>query len=174
VVPRAFVRRPADHDDRHRWRSTRRGLLLAGGATILAGCGKEKVADAPPATEVLRRVVDAESALALAARTQVSSERALLRRIAQRADSRAGRVIAVLHQLVGRGAEAPERDEPVGDPLERGRAALETNVASLPSLSDRDLRELGAFLVEECAADLALLEAVLGPVSGDAFPGTPA
>jgi len=156
---------------------SRRGLLLAGfagGATILAGCGKDDVAGPPSASEALRPVVRAENALALAVRTQVSPERALLRQIAQRAEGRAGRVAAVLLELSGRSAGSPDRDEPVGDPLERGRAALEANVAALPSLSGRDLRELGAFLVEGSAADLALLEDVFGPVSGHAFPGTPA
>ena len=156
---------------------TRRGLLLAGfagGATIVAGCGKDDVAAEPSAGEVLRRAVDAESAFALAVRTQASSERTLLRRIAQRADDRAGRVIPVLQQMAGGRAAEPERDGPVGDPLERGRAALEAHVTALPSLSGRELRDLGAFLVEGCAADLALLESVLGPASGEAFPGTPA
>jgi len=156
---------------------TRRGLLLAGvagGATIVAGCGKDEVAAAPSASEVLRRVVRAENALALAVRTQAAPERALLERIAERADGRAGIVIPVLQRLGGPRAEVLELDEPVGDPLERGRAALEAHVTALPSLSGRELRDLGAFLVEGCAADLALLESVLGPVSGDAFPGTPA
>jgi hypothetical protein len=156
---------------------SRRGLLLAGfagGATILAGCGKDDVGGPPPAAEVLRRSRDAENALAFAARTQVSSERALLRQIAQRAEGRAGRATAALVELSGRSAGSPEREEPVGDPLERGRAALEANVAALPSLSGRDLRELGVFLVEGSAADVALLEDVFGPVSGNAFPGTPA
>jgi hypothetical protein len=149
-------------------------LLLAGGATILAGCGKDVVAAPPPATAVLRRVVDAESALALAARTQVSSERALLRRIAQRADDRAGRAAAALSAAGSSPHDAQQPDEAVGDPLQRARAALEANVAALPSLSGRDLRELGAFLVEESAADLAVLDDMLGTVSGNAFPGTPA
>jgi hypothetical protein len=155
---------------------TRRRLLLAGfagGATIVAGCGKDEVAAVPSASEALRRVVRAESALAAAVRTQASLEGALLERIGERADGRAGRAIPVLQQLGGPRAELLELDEPVGDPLERGRAALEADVAALPSLTDRDLRDLGALLVEGCAADLALLESVLGPVSGDAFPGTP-
>ena len=109
------------------------------------------------------------------ARRRCRSERALLRRIAQRAEGRAGRRgRRRCASCSGRSAGSPEREEPVGDPLERGRAALEANVAALPSLSGRDLRELGAFLVEGSAADLALLEDVFGPVSGDAFPGTPA
>jgi hypothetical protein len=149
-------------------------LLLAGGAAILAGCGKDAVATPPPAPEVLRRVVDAESALALAARTQRSSERALLQRIAQRADDRAGRAAAALSAAGGRAHDAQASDEAVGDPLQRARAALEANVAALPSLSGRDLRELGAFLVEGSAADLAVLEDTLATVSGNAFPGTPA
>jgi hypothetical protein len=77
-------------------------------------------------------------------------------------------------ELPPRADAAPRPDEPVGDPLDRGRAALEADVAALPSLSGRNLRDLGASLVEECAADLALLEVVFGPVSGNAFPGTPA
>ena len=116
--------------------------------------------------------MDAERALALAARTQVSPERALLRRIAARADGRAGRAAAALHFAGGSSRGAAEPDEPVGDPLARGRAALEAHVVAMPSLSG-ELRELGVFLVEGSAADLAVLEAVLGTVSGNAFPGTP-
>ena len=153
---------------------SRRGLLLAGGAAILAGCGKEKAAAEPTASEVLLRSVAAERALAVAARTQASSERAVLRRIAERAADRAGRAAAALSAAGGRPHDAPEPDEAVGDPLERGRAALEAHVAALPSLSGRDLRSLGAFLVEGCAADVAVLEDVLASVSGDPFPGTPA
>ena len=153
---------------------TRRGLLLAGGATILAGCGKDQVAGPPPAAEVLRRAARAENALALAARTQASPDRPLLRRIAQRAEGRAGLIGGALLGLSGSGGDGPERDEPVGHPLERGRAALETSIAALPSLSGRYLRDIGTHLVEGSAADLALLEAVFGPVSGNAFPGTPA
>jgi hypothetical protein len=174
VVPRAFVRRPADHDDRRPWRSTRRGLLLAGGATIVAGCGKEEVAALPAVTEVLLRSVAAERALAVAARLQRSSDRALLRRIAERADDRAGRAAAALSAAGGRPHDAPAPGDRVGDPLERGRAALEAHVAAMPSLSGRELRSLGAFLVEGSAADLAVLNDLLGTAPGGAFPGMPA
>ena len=152
---------------------SRRALLLAGGATILAGCGKEKAAaEPPPVTEVLLRSVAAERALSVAARLQESSDRALLQRIARRAADRAGRAAAALSAAGGRPHDAPE-PAAADDPLERGRAALEAHVAALPSLSGRDQRDLGAFLVEESAADLAVLEDVLASASGNAFPGTP-
>lgn len=166
---------------------SRRGLLLAGfagGVTIVAGCGKDEVAAAPSASEVLLRSLAAERALEVAVRFDVvvtkvvgeplpPADRQLLRRIERRVRERAGQVAAALSAVGGRPHDAPEPEE-IGDPLDRARAALEAHVAALPSLPGRDLRELGASLVEGSAADLAVLEAVLASPSGDAFPGTPA
>jgi hypothetical protein len=162
----------------------RRELLLAAGATILAGCGKEQAAAEPTAREVLLRSVAAERALAFAVRLDAvvaelvgeplrPADRVLVRRIEGRVRERAGQAAAALSAAGGRPHDAPEPEE-VGDPLDRARAALEAHVAALPSLAGRDLRELGASLVEGSAADLAVLEVVLASPSGDAFPGTPA
>jgi hypothetical protein len=101
------------------------------------------------------------------------ADRTLVRRIEGRVRERAAQAAAALSAAGGRPHDAPEPEE-IGDPLDRARAALEAHVAALPTLSGRDLRELGASLVEGSAADLALLEAVLASPSGDAFPGTPA
>ena len=95
--------------------------------------------------------------------SQASSERALAAaRSPERADAPAAALSALSAARRARRTTRRSASGDVGDPLERGRAALEAHVAALPSLSGRDLRELGAILVEGSAADVALLEDVFG------------
>jgi hypothetical protein len=145
---------------------SRRALLALGGATLLAGCGKDEPAAPPPAVDVMRRELAAERALA----HDLEGATGLERRIALRSADRARRLAAAISAQGGRPHEAPEPDSPP-DPsaaASRARAALVAHVTALPSLTG-ELRALGADLVSECAADAVLLGS-----PPDAFPGTPA
>jgi C4-dicarboxylate-specific signal transduction histidine kinase len=144
---------------------TRRALLALGGATLLAGCGKDQKPALLSAVDVMRGELTAERALA----HDLAGASGLEGRIAARSADRARRLAAAISSQGGDPHEAPEPgSEP--DPAAaagRARAALEAHVTALPSLTG-DLRSLGADLVSESAADLALLGA-----PPDAFPGTP-
>jgi hypothetical protein len=146
---------------------TRRALLLAGGATLLAaGCGKDEPESWPVSpTSAMLRELAAERALA----ADLRGADGLAGRIGDRAAARATRLAAAISAAGGRPHEA---GEPAGDrsrASRHARRALEAHVAALPSLTG-SLRRMGADLVVESAADAGLL----GATVGDAFPGTPA
>jgi hypothetical protein len=148
---------------------TRRALLLAGGATLLAaGCGVDDEPEDPTGSAIsaMQRELAAERALA----ADLRSARGLAGRIGDRATARATRLAAAISQLGGRPHDAA--DPPAGErPLasRHAREALEAHIAALPSLTGQ-LRKMGADLVTASAADAGLL----GATNGDAFPGTPA
>jgi hypothetical protein len=146
---------------------TRRSLLAAGGASLLAaGCGKDEQTAPPSAVDVMRRELTAERALA----HDLVGESGLERRIAVRSADRARRLAAAISEQGGDPHEAPEPGsppDPAGGAAARARAALEAHVTALPSLTGA-LRPLGADLVSGSAADAALLGS-----PPEAFPGTP-
>jgi hypothetical protein len=145
---------------------TRRVLLAAGGATLLAGCGTKGEAPPPAASDVMLGELAAERALA----HDLEGASGLERRIADRSAERARHLASAIAAAGRDPHEAPEPDTPP-DPAAaaaRARAALERHVAALPSLTG-ELRAMGADLVAQSAADAALL----GP-GGEPFPGTPA
>jgi hypothetical protein len=175
-VPRAFVRRPSEPDVRHPWRPTRCALLLAGGATLLAGCGKDDEAAAPSPVDAMRRQLTAERRLAATlVALRDGDDRALLGRLTDRS---LRRVRTLAASLSSQGAPHHDTGEPAGRPepaeaLRLGRATLTEYVTGLPAQTG-SLRELGADLVAESAGDLALLGSLYGAASEDPFPGTPA
>jgi hypothetical protein len=146
---------------------SRRALLLAGGASVLAaGCGKDEPVAPPAAAQVLLQSLGAERALA----HELQDGHGLEARIRTRALARAARLASAVSAAGGDPHDVRTPDTPPDPAAARGRAraALEAHVAALPSLAG-DLRSLGADLVAGCAADAALLGA-----PGGAFPGTPA
>jgi hypothetical protein len=148
---------------------TRRALLLAGGATLLAaGCGVDDEPEDPTGSAIsaMLRELAAERALA----ADLRSAHGLAGRIGDRAAARATRLAAAISRAGGRPHDAG--DPATGEPAlasRHAREALEAHVAALPSLTGA-LRRMGADLVAGSAADAGLL----GATSGDAFPGTPA
>jgi hypothetical protein len=147
---------------------TRRALLLAGGATLLAaGCGKDDEPESPAvsATSAMLRELAAERALA----GDLQGADGLAGRIGDRAAARATRLAAAISSAGGRPHEAGEPSGDLSLASRHAREALEAHVAALPSLTG-SLRKMGADLVAESAADAGLL----GATSGTAFPGTPA
>jgi hypothetical protein len=147
-----------------------RRTLLVGGTALVLGCGKDDAAVPPPRPE---------SALL----RQLAAERELLHgleagrqpRLAARSRARSRRIAVAITARGGRLHDAPLREEaPAEPPIALARAALAAHVAALPDLAGRDLRRLGSELVEESAADLAVLGARLGERAGEAFPGTTA
>ena len=159
---------------------TRRGLLAAGGLALLAGCGKDDAAEPlPTASESLLLQLAAERASAasldgLDARAP-AADRELVRRLARRADDRARRLAAAVAAEGGRPHDAPAPDEPDSavpdDAIERSRAAVAAHVEGIQWLGGDELRRLGTGLVTESAADLAVLGAVFGISTAEAFPG---
>jgi hypothetical protein len=155
----------------------RRRALLAGGALLLAGCGK-KEAEVPPPRPVtaLLRQLAAEHAL-FGALLGLRPRDELIRRLTARSRERTRRLATAIAAERARLYDAPLREEPTDDPqvaLERARAALAAHVAALPDLAGPDRRRLGADLIAESAADLALLGARYGEPAADPFPGTTA
>jgi hypothetical protein len=155
---------------------SRRALLAAGGAALLAGCGKDEAAKpALSATDVMREQLTAERSLgATLAVLRESDGRALLGRLAGRSRRRAGILAASLSSL---GAPHHDTGEPHGsaepaEALRLGHAALERYVTGLPAQTGQ-LRTLGTDLVAESAADLALLGSLYGAAPETPFPGTP-
>jgi hypothetical protein len=154
---------------------TRRALLVAGGATLVAGCGTEELAAPPPADALLGQLA-AERALlaALAFLTPLAprEDRALVRRLGERSADRIRRLAAAASVPAGRPPDAPR---PAPDPelaVRRARAALAEHVAAVPSRAAPDQRRLAAHVVAESAADLALLGEVFGiAAADDPFPG---
>jgi hypothetical protein len=181
-VPRAFVRRPPDRDARLPCRSTRRALLLAGGASLLAGCGKDDAerAAVPATADALRSQLAAErdlvARLALLPELAPRRDRRLVGDLSVRARRRAQILAAELSAAGGRPHDVPQ--PPAAKPsvdaaLDGARGALTAHVTALPSMAGRARRGLAADLVAESAADLALLGDVFGAPSEGAFPGTP-
>jgi hypothetical protein len=153
---------------------TRRTLLAAGGAVLLAGCGKDlpEVPPQPTADEALGRALEAERAMGLAVSGLQAprDDRELVRRLAARSDARARRI----EEAAGVRSEV---EGSTGDPeaaVERARAALAAHVEALPSLTEPRLRRLGTDLVVETATDLAVLGAVFGLTTAETFPGSAA
>jgi hypothetical protein len=145
---------------------TRRTLLLAGGAGVLAGCGKDDEAPPPDPAQAMLQELGAERALA----HELSETTGLERRIADRSIERARRLASAIADS-GRDpheARAPDTPPDPAAAAARARAALERHVTALPALTG-DLREMGADLVAGTAADAALLGS-----PPEAFPGTPA
>jgi hypothetical protein len=161
---------------------SRRALLVAGGAVLFAGCGKDEAElGAPPSrAEALRSQLAAErelvSRLALMPRLAPPRDRRLVRDIAVRARRRSEILAAALSAAGGRPHDVPQpaAGKPeVSEALAGAREALTAHVTALPGMTGRDLRALGADLVAESAADLALLAAVFHAPPETAFPGTP-
>jgi hypothetical protein len=145
---------------------TRRCLLAAGGAVLLAGCGTEGEAPPPPARDVMLGELAAERALA----HELADATGVERDVADRSLARARRLASAIADAGGDPHEAGEPDTPP-DPARaaaRARTALERHVTALPSLTG-DLRAMGADLVAQSAADAVLLGS-----PAEAFPGTPA
>ena len=155
---------------------TRRALLLAGGATLFIGCGRDQAAVPPPsATDVMREQLVAERGLAATlSALRERDDRALLGRLADRSRRRVGILAA---SLSSQGAPHHDAGEPEGRPepaeaLRLGHAALERYVTGLPAQKG-ELRTLGTDLVAESAGDLALLGSLFGAPPETPFPGTP-
>lgn len=158
---------------------TRRALLAGGAVVLLAGCGEEEDVVAAPADALLRQLA-AERALAAATarppRGTSGPAADTVREISTRARDRAARLAAAVSAEGGRPHDAPQPpDERVapGEAVSRAQAAIVAHVVALPSLTGRDLRRLGAELVNGAAADTALLSDALGIPVDDPFPGTP-
>ena len=155
---------------------TRRALLAGGAAALLAGCGEEEEVVAAPADAMLRQLA-AERALAAAMPIGVSGDAAeTARKVSARARERAERLAAAVAAEGGRPHDAPQPpDERVApeEAVARGQEAIVAHVVALPSLTGRELRELGAELVAGAAGDTALLSDALGIPVEDPFPGTP-
>ncbi len=147
-------------------RLTRRGLLAAGGAAVLAGCG-------PPdkrvhsSAEVLESQRRAAQELTAAFAGLPDADRARVAKLAARAAARAARL----------GAERPAAPAPttLDDVLKAEQAALRAHVAGVGQTTDVSLRTLLAGLVADGAQDLSSLLGKLGrdPLA-TAFPGEPA
>jgi hypothetical protein len=160
----------------------RRRLLAAGALAALAGCGKDQAAPVPPpAVDALTRQLAAEralmGALMVLPERAPRADRALVRRLFERSRERTRRLAVAARAEGGRLYDAPLRDDVTEDPevvVQRARAAVVAHVQAMPSLRGRELRRLGAGLVTDSAADLALLGAVFGSHRAEAFPGTPA
>jgi hypothetical protein len=145
---------------------------------LLAGCGEEEDVT-PPASEALLSQLAAESALAAATSSLPAgaprSAGPTVREISARASRRAETVAAA---AADEGAPATFEIEPAervdaAEAVARGRAAIVAHVVALPSLTGRELRQLGAEMVTGAAADTALLSDALGLPVEDSFPGTP-
>ena len=144
---------------------TRRSLLVAGGAVVLAGCGTDDETPPPAPAHVLLGQLAAERALA----HELSGTSGLRRRIFVRSAERGRRLASAIAAAGGDPHEAAAPDSPP-DPSAapaRARVALERHVTALPSLTG-SLRALGADLVAGAATDAALLAR-----AAEAFPGTP-
>jgi hypothetical protein len=154
-----------------------RRLLLAGGAVaLLAGCGEEEDV-LPSASDALLRQLAAERALAAVTPTGVPGlAEATAQEVSRRARDRAARLAAAVSAEGGRPHDAPEPPAervPPEEAVARAQAAIVAHVAALPSLTGRELRELGAGMVTGAAADTALLSDALGIPVEEPFPGTP-
>ena len=131
----------------------------------------------PSARVALRRELAAERALAAATPRGVSAlAAATAEEIARRARNRAAELAAAVSAEGGSPHDAPQPPAERVTPEEavaRARAAIVAHVVALPSLTGRELRELGAGMVHGSAADTALLSDALGIPVDDPFPGTP-
>jgi hypothetical protein len=161
---------------------TRRTLLLAGGASLIAGCGKDDAerASVPAPADALRTQLAAErelvARLALLSELAPPRDRRLVADSAVRAGRRAQILAASLSAAGGRPHDVPQPKAArpdVAAALDASRAALTAHVTALPSMGGRRRRALAADLVAESAGDLALLGDVFGAQSDGAFPGTP-
>jgi hypothetical protein len=157
---------------------TRRRLLALGGATLLAGCGKDQEPPAPPpAADALLRSLEAERAAtaALEGLEAPRAERVLVRTLAFRSFERAQQLASALGAVSGRSYDPTAPATPVLKPdgaIAIARAAVVAHVELMPSLRGRELRRVGAEFVTEAAADVALLAAAYGSLPAEAFPGT--
>jgi hypothetical protein len=151
---------------------TRRGLLAAGGAVLLAGCGKP--AGPPAATDVL------EDALAAQERAFSAYEGlrapAPVPELASRAHARVDSLRAAVRARNGSPATPPP---PVGNPtletaLEAERRALAATVAAVGRTTDRRVRALLADAIAGSAQNEAQLAQLVGrdPLANP-FPGEP-
>jgi hypothetical protein len=161
---------------------SRRALLVAGGAVLFAACGKDEAERAapPPAADALRLQLAAErelvSRLVLMPMITPRRDQRLVADLSVRAGRRARRVAAALSAAGGRPHDVPQAKASrpnLAAALTASRKALTAHVTALPGMSGRELRALGADLVAESAADLALLGDVFGARSEGPFPGTP-
>jgi hypothetical protein len=159
---------------------TRRSLLAGGAVVLLSGCGEEEEHVVAAPADALLRQLAAERALAAATarppRGTSGPAADTVREISTRARERAARLAAAVSAEGGRPHDAPQpADERVvpGEAVARAQAAIVAHVVALPSLTGRDLRRLGAELVNGAAADTALLSDALGIPVDDPFPGTP-
>jgi hypothetical protein len=155
-----------------------RRALLGGAVVLLAGCGEEED-DTPTASEALLRQFAAESELAGATSSLPTgaprSAAPALREISARAKQRAetvGAAAAAAGAPATLEAELAERVDAAGA-VALAQAAIVAHVTALPSLTGRELRQLGAEMVTGAAADTALLSDALRIPVADAFPGTP-
>jgi hypothetical protein len=148
---------------------TRRGLLVAGGAVLLAGCGKpESTAIAPG--DAVRRSLAAEQAVVAAYDGLDGPGVAAL---TSRARARAESLQSALGDSGGT-SPAPAAAPSLEGALEAERRALQAHVAGVGATTDRQVRALLASAITDTAQSEARLAQLLGrdPLVNP-FPGEP-
>jgi hypothetical protein len=139
---------------------TRRGLLGAGGALLVAGCGP------PDEVEVVPREVWAEQLRASQAALVAYPDGDELRKAAA---ARTLLIGAALEKAGGTADDDLTGGRRAASALAGEQAALRAHVAAVGVLEDRASRELLAELISQVAVALAALD---GPTVS--FPGQPA
>jgi hypothetical protein len=139
---------------------TRRGLLGAGAAILLAGCGRDEAGQAPaPDASVLAGLLAVERAAAAPAGV-----------IGRQDDLHAARLLAALRRAGGR--PGPPR-ELSGNLLARKQQAVFAYFNALPQLAAPELRVLVLRIASSEAEHLSALRLARGePAVPDAFAGT--
>jgi hypothetical protein len=151
---------------------TRRGLLAAGGAVLLAGCGKP--AGPPAAADVLDEALRAQQG-AFNAYEGLRAP-APVPQLAARAHARVDALLAAVRSMHGTPSTAPAQ---LGTPtletaLEAERRALQATVAAVGRTTDRRVRALLADAIASSAGNEAQLAQLVGrdPLANP-FPGEP-
>ena len=149
--------------------SRRRFLGAAGGlaGALVAGCGAEEAAEAPPSdADVLAGLLRHEQALV----TAPAGDTAAARAVRDQDRRHVGRLTRALSERGG-AAGAPPAGDPASVPARKQQAVF-VHVEALPRLSDPELRVLVMQIAASEAAHLAALRLAAGeePVP-DAFAG---
>jgi hypothetical protein len=151
---------------------TRRGLLAAGGAVLLAGCGKPAAPAAP--ADVLEDALRAQESALNAYRGLRAP--APVPELASRAHARVNALLSAVRSMNGTPPTAPAQ---VGTPtletaLEAERRALQATVAAVGRTTDRRVRAVLADAIASSAQNEAQLAQLLGrdPLANP-FPGEP-